>query len=144
MDDAVVDRRREHRFPPPPATNIAATIRPGCQVVLIDVSEQGALIEAPRPLRPGGRIHLLVSAGDARQAITAVVLRCAVAAIEPTGGVTYRGGLAFDTCVQWPWALPTHRRTRAREHERPERSGRGHVLPAQGGSQVSAASEPAK
>ena len=111
----MIERRAEHRFPPPPAAEVIATMRPGCRVVLIDVSERGALIEAPRPLRPGGTIHLLVTVAERRQAVTARVLRCVVAALEPTGGVTYRGGLAFETQVRWPWVIPTLERVRSHE-----------------------------
>lgn len=107
MDFEVGERRAKHRFPPPPTVNLHATMRPGYRVVLVDVTEHGALIEGPRPLRPGATIQLMVMADAARYAVTARVLRCAVAVLDPTGGVTYRGGLAFEAPVRWPWALTT-------------------------------------
>jgi hypothetical protein len=106
MDIEIAERRAMHRFPPPAAVNLTATMRPGCQIALIDVTDRGALVEAPRPLRPGATIQLLVTADDVRHAITAKVLRCAVAVLDPAGGVTYRGGLAFDAPVRWAWGPP--------------------------------------
>ena len=113
MDIEIAERRAMHRFPPPAAVNLTATMRPGCQLALIDVTERGALVEAPRPLRPGATIQLLVTADDVRHAITAKVLRCAVAVLDPAGGVTYRGGLVFDAPVRWAWEPPMH------DHEAP-------------------------
>jgi hypothetical protein len=107
MDIEIAERRAMHRFPPPAAVNVTATMRPGCHVALIDVTDRGALVEAPRPLRPGATIQFLVTADDVRHAITARVLRCAVAVLDPAGGVTYRGGLVFDAPVRWAWGPPT-------------------------------------
>jgi hypothetical protein len=129
MDFEVAERRAKHRFPPPAAVSLHVTMRPGCRVVLVDVTEQGALIEAPRPLRPGATIQLTVMADAARYAIAARVLRCTVAVLDPTGGVTYRGGLAFEAPVRWPWAVITHERTRPHGHQRPNRSEAGNRLP---------------
>lgn len=117
MDFRVGERRAKHRCPPPETVTLQVTMRPGCRVVLVDVTEQGALIEAPRPLRPGATIQLMVTADAARYAVTARVLRCTVAVLDPTAGVTYRGGLAFESPVRWPWVPATPGTLRQHEPE---------------------------
>lgn len=67
---------------------------------LIDLSAGGVLVEAPRPLRPGARVHLQVTHGRRRLALGGMILRCSVSAVDPDRGVLYRGALRFDhPCV---------------------------------------------
>jgi hypothetical protein len=101
MDSEVADRRFDARFDPPAVPELRATVRPGCAVKLVDVSAGGALVQAPRPMRPGARVHLQVTAGSQRLAIPAQVLRCSVWSLHPEHGVTYRGALIFDERVEW-------------------------------------------
>ena len=89
MDHQMNNRRKEARFTPPVRTDVRATLRPGCVVALVDVSAGGALVQAPRPLRPGGRVHLQVVTGSKRVAVAAQILRCQVWSLDPEG-VTYR------------------------------------------------------
>ena len=105
MDSTVADRRVDARFDPPAVPDLQATVRPGCAVVLVDVSGGGALVQAPRPLRPGAKVHLQVTAGSHRLAIPAQVVRCAVWSLHPLDGVFYRGALQFDERVEWRWAV---------------------------------------
>ena len=107
MDSKVADRRVDARFDPPAVPGLQATLRPGCAVVLVDVSGGGALVQAPRPLRPGAKVHLQVTAGSHRLAIPAQVVRCAVWSLHPLEGVFYRGALQFDERVEWRWAVPS-------------------------------------
>jgi hypothetical protein len=104
MDPKVADRRADARFDPPAVPDLQATVRPGCAVVLVDVSARGALVQAPRPLRPGSKVHLQVTAGSQRLAIPGHVVRCAVWSLHPLDGVFYRGALQFDERVEWRWA----------------------------------------
>jgi hypothetical protein len=62
----------------------------------------GALVESPRPLRPGSSVHLQVTTGDRAIGLTARVLRCAVAVIG-ADGVLYRGALMFDERCDSLW-----------------------------------------
>lgn len=99
MGCPVIDRRREQRAGNPGAAIARATLRPGCPVLIVDVSPRGALVEGSRPLRPGARVqlHLVTAAGSVL--ISALVLRCAVWAIgagDGAEGVIYRGALLFD------------------------------------------------
>ena len=141
MDVEVRDRRERHRFAPPAAVNLQVTMRPGCHVVLVDVTDRGALIEAPRPLRPGATIQLTVTADAARYAVTARVLRCSVAVLEPAGGVTYRGGLAFEAPVRWPWTPDSNEGVGHHGHRRPKRAETGKLLPGETDPQWNGAKE---
>jgi hypothetical protein len=96
VDQQVTDRRAEARvvlF----AEGVRATLRPGCSVCVVDLSPGGALVQGERPLRPGARVHVHVVTGVGTFTLTARVLRCAVWAIHPTDGATYRGALQFDS-----------------------------------------------
>lgn len=130
MDSEVTDRRFDARFEPPVEADARATLRPGCAITLVDVSAGGALVEAPRPLRPGARVHLQVSIAWRRFGIAAQVLRCAVWSLDPLDGVTYRGALKFEQRVEWNWAEPTRRVQPMPEHERPTAGSGGKRLPA--------------
>lgn len=104
-----------------------ATLRPGCSVLLVDVSSGGALVQAPRPMRPGARVHLQVITPARRYAIAAQVLRCMVWTVHPADGVVYRGALKFEHRIDWCWSragghvLP--------ENERPNRAVGGNKVP---------------
>jgi hypothetical protein len=129
MDFEVGERRASHRVAPPAAVTLHATMRPGCHVVLVDVTDRGALIEAPRPLRPGATVQLTVNVDATRYALSARVLRCAVAVLEPSGGVTYRGGLLFESPVRWPWVPEPDPRVERQGHRLPRRPESGNALP---------------
>jgi hypothetical protein len=96
MDRPIVDRRLDTRFTQPAIAGLQAILRPGYAVALVDLSCGGALIQGPRPLRPGARVLLQLSSGTRRIAIGAHVLRCAVASLDSREGVQYRGALKFD------------------------------------------------
>jgi len=94
MDQPLTDRRVDRRFGQPAIAGTQAILRPGYAVSLVDLSAGGALIEGPRQLRPGARIHLQILTPHRRLGIGARVLRCAVASL--THGIQYRGALKFD------------------------------------------------
>ena len=108
MDQPLTDRRSHARFPPPSYDATRATLRPGCSVLLVDVSAGGALIEASRPLRPGARVHLQLVTPGRTFALSACVLRCAVWSLDPFEGVTYLGALMFEERCEWFWEGETH------------------------------------
>lgn len=80
-----------------------ATVRGGSVVVVVDLSAGGALVEAPKPLPPGSRVHLHVTTEHGKVSLAAHVLRCAVWALDPEAGVTYRGALKFDHRCEIAW-----------------------------------------
>lgn len=97
------ERRRTLRLPPPARHTITATVRPGCVVSLRNISAEGALVQASRPLRPGGRVYLQVLCREQRLSVSATVVRCSVAALHPLDGISYAGALRFDEQVEWTW-----------------------------------------
>ena len=96
MDRAVTERRHDVRRPAPAWRVSHATLRPGCSVQVIDLSPAGAQVETDRQLRPGARVHMRIVTERWTISIAAHVLRCAVWAIHPEEGITYRGALCFD------------------------------------------------
>lgn len=90
------ERRRNRRESGQDVERIAARVRPGHAVSVVDISLSGALIEGRRPLRPGAHIEVHLRAGAARAALMARVVRCLVSAIDGPDGVLYRSGLSFD------------------------------------------------
>jgi hypothetical protein len=141
MDHKMTDRRAIARFPPPVAAGVRATLRPGCAVILVNVSAAGALIAAPRPLRPGSVVHLQVSTPVARFALAAHVLRCMVSSLDPLGGVTYHGAVRFEHSVEWRWAEATRRVQPVPEHVRPTGTDDGKRRPTWRGAEHSVARE---
>jgi hypothetical protein len=130
LDHSISERREDARFAPPPRLDVRATLRPGCVVVLLDVSSRGALVQAARPLRPGARVHLQVLTPTRRFAMVATVLRCMVWSLVGTDGVIYRGALRFDHPVEWAWAATTRRVHGLPEHAGPSGMGPGKRIPA--------------
>lgn len=96
------DRDCERRLEPrAAAAGMRALVRPGHRLIVIDLSPCGALVEARRALRPGSNVDLHLETDTRRGTVSARVVRCAVSAIDPEAGLTYRAALSFiDTC-EW-------------------------------------------
>lgn len=131
MDHEMKDRRVDARFDPPASAGRRATLRPGCTVMLVNVSAGGVLVRSPRPVRPGGRVHLQVQMPGDRLGLVALVVRCAVWSLCATDGVTYEAALKFDQRVEWHRAAPTRRVQPVPEHVRPTGTDGGTGIPAE-------------
>jgi hypothetical protein len=107
MAQPLTDRRADARFGQPVIAGTQAILRPGYAVSLVDLSSGGALIQGPRPLRPGARVHLQLLTGTRRLGISAHVLRCSVASLDSRLGVQYRGALKFDHRCDAFWEAGT-------------------------------------
>ena len=129
MDRPLVDRRLDARFGQPAIAGTQAILRPGYAVSLVDISSGGALIQGPRPLRPGARVHLQLMNGTRRLAIGAQVLRCSVATLGSPEGVQYRGALKFDHRCEILWEEDTHDGYLFPADERALAPAVGHGLP---------------
>lgn len=92
----MTERRRERRYPGASLRLLQSTLRPGCDVEVLDLSESGARIQTDRPLGPGQRVHVRLVTNERSVALAALVLRCAVCDVNPDRGIRYRGALAFD------------------------------------------------
>ena len=100
----MTDRRRVPRVRAP---DVRVRVRHGHRLRLLDVSPDGALVEAGSPLRPGSSVELQVEHNDRTALFGATVVRCDVSAISAHRGTTYRAGLAFRESCEWLSALPT-------------------------------------
>jgi hypothetical protein len=79
---------------------VAARVRLGHEVSLIDVSAGGALIEGACRLLPGSTVDLQFETTERRAVVRGRVLRCAVARLQ-SSSVCYRGAVRFDGCFPW-------------------------------------------
>ena len=102
MDRAVTDRRRALRLPASVLPTPAARLRPGRDVVLVDISDGGALIDARTRLLPGSAVVLQLQLRHQTVTLRGRVVRCEVVSINPTRGVRYRGGISFDETQRIP------------------------------------------
>jgi hypothetical protein len=100
MDAAVIERRREPRYHRDSLGPLRGRVRPGHEIVIVDVSSGGALIEVTSPLGPGARVHVHLKTFASEAALVARVTRCGVAAVSE-GHITYRAALQFDHPCEW-------------------------------------------
>jgi hypothetical protein len=107
MAQPLTDRRADTRFGQPVIAGTQAILRPGYAVSLVDLSSGGALIQGPRPLRPGAKVHLQLLTGTRRLGIAAHVLRCSVASLDSRQGLQYRGALKFERRCDVLWEAST-------------------------------------
>lgn len=98
------DRRGQGRLDPHGYGIVSVRLRPGLDVILLNVSAAGALIESEQQLRPGCAVEVQMVTHEQRIAVRGRVLRCAVSRLL-TSGVWYRGAIAFNH--QHPW-FPAH------------------------------------
>ena len=103
MDEQIVERRSYSRFGGSSVSHMQAVLRPGRVVRLLNLSSGGALIEGRRPLRPGARVYLQLSADGCSAGRGAQILRCAVASLTGSDGVHYQGALKFDDEWERVW-----------------------------------------
>ena len=92
------ERRRVPRSRP---YGLAARIRPGHRVLVVNVSADGALLDAPTPLRPGAGVEVQFERADHRVRMSGTVVRCGVTALDPHRGPTYRAAIAFEGTFDW-------------------------------------------
>lgn len=82
-----------------------ARLRPGGDVVLVDLSGTGALVEGTFRFRPESRCDLSVTCEASESTLRAVIVRSFVARLDRTGPVRYRAAIKFDRPVDWPAAV---------------------------------------
>lgn len=100
MSDSI-DRRhtcRRHTFDEHRIEH--ARVRPGREVLIVNVSSGGVLVETPHRLLPGSAIELQLRTADSRVSVRGRVLRCAVARLR-ADDLWYRGAIGFD--LELPW-----------------------------------------
>ena len=101
MTTRAIDRRRTLRRTRTEDHGIvAARVRPGHPLSLVDLSGGGALVETARRLLPGTSVDVYLEAQHRRATLRARVLRCAIVRFDATS-VCYRAAVAFDRPLPW-------------------------------------------
>jgi hypothetical protein len=124
------ERRRHARHARPEDHRIiAARVRPGYEVSVVNVSASGVLIESSCRLLPGTSVELQLKQEapnepnpDTRQSETVRgrVLRCMVCGLR-SNSICYRGAIAFDRHLPWfstddnGYGVPSSKRRSARD-----------------------------
>jgi hypothetical protein len=72
-----------------------ARVHPTREVIVVDLSRGGALVEGVWRFRPGATVTLHLRCGTRDVAARSVIERCFVHTLE-RGGVRYRAALRFD------------------------------------------------
>lgn len=102
---------------------VAARLRPGRDVRVLDLSSGGALVEGAVRLMPGAPFVLhLMALDDVRHTICGTVLRCHVSGLDESAGVRYRAALGFDRHFRVP-------ETEASDRTEPQTSQAGSCFP---------------
>ncbi|HXE81399.1 MAG TPA: hypothetical protein VNK41_11640 [Vicinamibacterales bacterium] len=78
-----------------------ARLLPARDVILVDLSRNGALVEGVWRLRPGGRAELQIGLGKDAAIVRGRVERCYVASLGPSA-VRYRAAVRFDSPISVP------------------------------------------
>ncbi len=81
---------------------VAARLRPGRDIKVLDLSNGGALIEASVRLLPGASFVMQLTDIGGEHTIRGTVLRCYVSALDRDEGVRYRAALEFDQRFRFP------------------------------------------
>ena len=84
-----------------------ARLRPGGDVVLVNLSNSGALVEGTFRFRPDARCELSVTEGTRESTFRALVVRSFVARLDRAGPVRYRAAIRFDRTVEWTSSMTT-------------------------------------
>jgi hypothetical protein len=99
------NRRLAGRVPPERTPwHRCAMLRPGQEIVVLNLSRGGALVESPTRLVPGTRTELQLF-GDLRRSVRGRVERCRVSCLEP---LRYEGAIVFDHALELPGVARCH------------------------------------
>jgi len=92
---AIERRRQRRRAAEESGWKGDAVLRPGLLVHVVDISQDGVLLESPARLRPGRRAELQLTTleGDSHPIILGRITRCAVVGVSP---IVFRGAMVFD------------------------------------------------
>lgn len=99
MPSSEIERRRAvRRVPRPDETLARVRLRTGRELVVVDISWAGALVEGVTRLLPGTHVDVHVVTRHGRVLVRTRVVRSIVWQLH-ADAVCYRSGLAFDTTV---------------------------------------------
>ncbi len=120
-------RRRVRRVPSPCEALSEVRLRTGRTATVIDLANNGALIETAARLLPGTHVDVHVVTGDGRVLVRSRVIRAWVCLLE-ADRVRYRGALAFErdvdtTAVGYSVPAPTLEAPRSPGSDYPAEAG---------------------
>ena len=92
------ERRRCARFPcETTAWHARAIVRPGQDVVVVNIGAHGALVESSGRLRPGLRTAVQLVGRSEKSEVLGRIDRCEVVGLAP---IRYRAVIAFDEAIE--------------------------------------------
>jgi hypothetical protein len=91
-------RRSIRRLPAADEPLSRVRLRTGRELLVVDVSDMGALVEGTVRLLPGTHVDVHVVTRDGRILVRSRVARCSIVALK-ADAVSYRGVLVFDRQV---------------------------------------------
>lgn len=80
----------------------SAVVLPGREIVVVNLSSTGMLLEAGWHIRPGRLIEVRVVSGTSAMTVRGDVVRAYVSALDRQRGLRYRAALAFATPIIVP------------------------------------------
>ena len=91
---APIDRRTHARESLAPGhARLAARLRTGSPLRVLNTSPDGMLVESPARLLPGRHVHLVVECGSTQEQAPWVVVHSRVGSIRGSADLRYRAGL---------------------------------------------------
>jgi hypothetical protein len=98
--DHGAERRRGNRHADREQHGIqSAQVRPGHDVMVVNIGAGGALIETEHRLLPGANVSLILERPQYRASVRGRVLRCSVTRVHPS--ICFRGAIEFDRSLPW-------------------------------------------
>jgi hypothetical protein len=77
----------------------ALRIRPGRDVIVVNLASGGTLVESRWRFRPGSMVDVLLHQDGTARPLRARIERCTVATLADPAGVRYRTALRFETAI---------------------------------------------
>lgn len=86
----------------PGHAQVAARLRTGLPLIVVNVSPDGLLVETPVRLLPGHRVDLVLQRGEMQERALSLVVHSRVAYIRGSGDLRYRVGLSLAGRTCYP------------------------------------------
>jgi hypothetical protein len=103
---STADRRAARRWVPRDLPwPIGCRVAPGHDVVIVNLSAVGVLIEVAAPLPPGRAVTVHLARSSRRVALAGAVARCYVASVARGTGARYHAAIAFSRWFEPLWEL---------------------------------------
>jgi hypothetical protein len=100
------ERREARRWTPQELPwPVACRITPGHEVLIVNLSAVGILVEAPAALPPGLELALHLIRPSRRVTLSGRVVRCFVSEVSTGDGPSFRAGIAFNRWFEALWEL---------------------------------------